>query len=159
VEFAGKILSSIIKPLWDRFASQMSGYNAFISTNIDLFADTMPAPDGSLIISKGKMAATTVETATKDFGGGGLSVTWVDDSGEGSKLATDEAYGVACNNTKEEVAYSSAEVVRSGLGIADTEWTGVDGWENTDVIYIYLAFRRADGTIVSDTSYSVTTAV
>ena len=30
---ASGTLSSIIKPLWDRFASNMSGYNAFISTN------------------------------------------------------------------------------------------------------------------------------
>jgi len=153
VAFAQAILSTVIKPLWDRFASQMSGFNDFVRTNIDLFAAEMPNPISSLVISKGKMDLTSISSAVYDQSDASLILTWANDTGVGFKLATDEAYVVVVNITKGEI-YSFSEGQRSG-GTASTE--NVTGWDLADVKHAFLAFKRADGTIVSNTSYKIMT--
>jgi hypothetical protein len=149
VAFAGEILSSVIKPLWDRFAQQMSGYNDFISTNIDLFANPLPSPAADLQISKGKMAATPVSITTITDGDTSVVVTWTDDSGTGLKLASDLAYVVCTLDADDRVKFNAGTVLRSAetatVSMGVTMLTG-------DVVNAYLAFKRADGTVVSDTS-------
>lgn len=149
VAFATQILSSVIKPLWDRFSGQMSGYNKFIRTNIDLFENSMPDPYQSLIMSTGRMQSTPIDTIGPDAGTNVVSPSWVDDSGEGFKLATDEAFVVVLNTTKEEIGVSSAEVTRADL----TTNVALDSdLEAGDVIQVWLCFRRADGTVVSNSA-------
>jgi hypothetical protein len=154
VAFAQLILSTVIKPLWDRFASGMSGFNDFVKTNIDLFANEMPSPVQNLVISKGKMELTAISSALYDHGDKTISLTWVDDSGTGFKLATDIAYGVFLNATTGEVLVSS-EVTRENVALSIAE---IEGWAQADVKHAYLAFKRADGTIVSNTAYKVVTS-
>lgn len=154
VEFAGVILATTIKPLWDRFASKMSGYNEFIKVNLDLFAAEMPNPLADLVISKGKMAKTEMLTAIADVSDKNISVDWNDDSGTGFKLETDVAYVVIVNVTKDVVEGFSSTGVRVDTSVAfNIAHTFVD----TDVMHVYLAFKRADGTIVSNTSNKVAT--
>lgn len=154
VAFAQSILSTVIKPLWDRFASQMSGYNDFIQANIGFFVNGVLTVPASLIISKGKMAATAIAAAIYDHSDKTVSITWVDDSGEGFKLATDEVYVVVYNITKDEISVSSAQATREE---EVTTVLGI-GWEIADVKHAYLAFKRADGTIVSNTGYKIVTS-
>jgi hypothetical protein len=153
VSFAQLILSTVIKPLWDRFASQQSGFNEFIQVNIDLFDAAMPSPVANLIISKGKMESTIPSSAVYDHSDKNIIIQWPNDSGEGFKLATDAAYIVALNVTKGEVAVDSSNAIRSDAGY-DFQ---IDGWDLADVKHLYLAFRRSDGTIVSNTGYKIVT--
>lgn len=153
VEFAGLILADIIKPLWDRFASQMSGYNAFISANITCFDSTGLNNPNTLIISSGKMASTPIVGILAGVGAGVVDVTWTDDSGSGFKLATDETYVVCYDVTTKEVAVSSAVVTRADESASITFSASVTG----HVVHAYLAFRRADGTIVSETAHGSNT--
>lgn len=152
VAFAGIILATVIKPLWDRFASRMSGYNEFIQTNIDLFAATLPNPFADLIISKGKMAATVIDALVAVSAAKLVTIQWINDSGSGFKLTTDVAYAVIINETTGEIVGGA-----DGFNRADgeTELSFSVNLEAADDIHAYLAFKRADGTVVSNTSYKV----
>ena len=154
-QFASSILASIVKPLWDRFAQQQSGYNAFVQTNIDLFENEVPAPASDLVISSGKMAITEFAALSLIAAQPNVIMYWDDDAGEGFKLATDEVYALAINATQGIYSVSSADATR-----ADGEVTVVldEDMVAADVIYAYLAFSRADGTVVSDTSYKTDNA-
>lgn len=155
VAFAGVILSNVIKPLWDRFASGMSGYNDFISSNIDLFESELPDPHADLVISKGKMAATEINSVNATGGSANVEIDWSDDSGEGFKLATDEVYIVVVNRDQGSVKGFETGVVRSAeTTIIELDANIVAG----DNIDAYLAFKRADGTVVSNTSFKAVVA-
>lgn len=150
VDFAKEILSSIIKPLNDRFAVKMSGFNLFVQRNIDLFSAAMPAPAADLIIASGKMTITDMTELSDASGQATVGASWVDDSGTGYKLATDKAYFVVVNETTEEVVVSSAVNVRSD---ASTSAVLSADLIAGDVVNAYLVFLRDDGTIVSGTSF------
>lgn len=154
VAFAQGILSEIIKPLWDRFAGQMSGFNRFVSANIELFDNALPVLAADLVISTGRMAST-IQTAFADFVAGSfsLSVTWDNDSGSGFKLDSDEAYIVVVNETTGQVFAASGATRLTGF----QEVTFPEVLASGDVINAYLAFRRADGTVVSETSFRTET--
>lgn len=154
VAFAKPILASTIKPLWDRFSGQKSGYNAFVQRNIKLFENAMPSPAEDLIISEGKMAATPFTIAAVAALNGSTTLHWDDDSGEGFKLATDVAYVVFFNETTKEIGIGAMNHIRSNEAyILDLP----NNLSEDDVLHVYLAFRRADGTIVSNTSYNTVT--
>lgn len=155
VAFAVAILGTVIKPAWDRFAQRQSGFNAFISENIDLFDDESPSPVGDLVISKGRMASTAIDGVVVDGVGQDISISWTDDSGEGFKLADDTPLIVVADTTTDEVlGYNETTVARSD----EAAIVAVPGDRDSDTYAVYLAFRRADGTVVSDTSYSAFTA-
>lgn len=150
VEFSKEILASIIKPLRDRFAVQQSGYNTFVSDNIALFAAAMPSPAADLIIAEGKMASDPILTLVIADADETVTMTYADDSGEGFKLANDEVYAVATNEDTGDIGFSSG-VAQRGDETVSFEMPSVN---NTgDTVNGYLVFLRADGTVVSDTSF------
>jgi len=149
VAFAVVILATIIKPLWDRFASRQSGFNAFIQANITLFAATLPAFGTGFKLAQGKMAKTTLVIGAIAAADVEIAVSWTDDSGSGYKLATDVPYLLMINQTSGEVIAMSLGVTRNAE--SDVFTTGAIFTE-ADVIDMYMVFRRVDGTIVSNTS-------
>jgi hypothetical protein len=154
VAFAQAILATLIKPLWDRFASQMSGYNDFVMTNIHLFALAYPGTPASFILSKGKMAATTIATAVLDISDHTVSITWADDTGQGLKLTGDKPYCLVYNQSLNKFAVAAGLDTRGDGGI-DFEMPASTVLGN--VVHCWLAFRRTDGTVVSDSSYKIVT--
>jgi len=146
--FASEILASVIQPLWNRFASQASGYNDFVKENIDLFAGAIPEPEEDLVISKGKMASTEIDDATATSGDDTVKVDWTDDSESGFKLATDIAYVVVVDRSSEDVY--GFETTDTRADETTTVSLPVKGGDDYDV---YLAFKRADGTVVSNTAF------
>jgi len=147
--FAKNILVDAIKPLWDRFAQKQSGYNAFIQANIDLFIGETPNPAVNLIFSQGQMALTPIDTLVGTVGLTEVAVSWLNDTGEGFKLATDIAYLLVINKTQGNYKAGTINAVRTDLS------TTVDlpvAIAADDAVQVYLAFRRADGTIVSNSS-------
>ena len=137
--------------MWDRFAQNESGYNAFIRANLPNFDSNGDPTYADLIISSGKMASTPISSVSGSSGDATVTVNWTNDAGQGLKLATDDAYVVVINQANGEQAVSSAQVKRSA-GTVDLELPSNLGIGDT--VSAYLAFRRADGTIVSDTSYN-----
>lgn len=150
VAFAGSFLATIVKPLWDRFASGMSGYNDFVSQNVALFADVIPNPVTSFVMSKGKMAATAIQ-AVLDISSSNVVLTWTDDTGEGYKLGTDVLYCMYINITKKVFGFIDVTATRedaTATGLIELNGTGLG-----DTVYVFAAFRRADGSVVSNSSY------
>ena len=153
-KFASEILATIIQPLWNRFASQASGYNDFVSANLSLFADALPSVIADLEISKGKMAKTTIDAAVATGADDDVEVTWTDDSGSGFKLATDIAYVVVIDQSGELVyGFETAATRADEVASVNLPVTGGDDYA------VYLAFKRADGTVVSNTAFISTNAV
>lgn len=157
VAFAKPILSTIIKPLWDRFAQQQSGFNAFIRENIDLFEDQAPSPLSDLKISKGKMSGGDLIDALYDSATDTIEFLIEQNAGEGLKLSDDEMYAVVYNESKNEVISKDSIKERSDTdpGLIDVP----DDWDLADGLHAYMAFRRADGTVVGETDYKEVVAV
>ena len=148
------LLTAIVKPLWDRFASKMSGYNDFVRSNIALFINGVLATPANLVISKGKMAKTDIDSISPQKASHPQTINWVDDSGEGYKLATDIFYGVMWNESTDEWAFSTYNNKREdGESCIDLETLPVTG----NILHTWIAFKRADGTIVSNTAYKTIT--
>ena len=149
VELAQTILVGIIKPLWDRFAVKQSGFNHFLQQ----FLIWKASAD---LASKVKMAMGQMDImfdfrATATANNHKLTLSWTDDSGTGLKLPTDEIYCMVLDENAKYVAQGSNIAKREDetafITIPDSVHTG-------DVLNVYAAARRADGTVVSDTNYA-----
>jgi hypothetical protein len=144
------ILADVIKPLWDRFAVAMSGYNDFFKNNIGLYpAGNFDSGNYNLFtLSSGKMAATAIATATVSAGGQTAILTWIDDSGQGFKIPSDEVYAIVLDSTGIPLGFNAGQILRSNTTVTISNIDVVLG----ATVYCYLAFRRPDGTIVSNSS-------
>lgn len=145
VEVGKLLLVPVIKPLNDRFAQQKSGYNVFIQRNIGFAIDEQTL-FSQLIISEGALTTSTVSASIIDPTN--LKVSWVNNSGTGSALATDKVFIVALNQGSGEISFNDGGTVRSAgelaLGFANNVQAG-------DTILISMAFLAADGSRASNT--------
>lgn len=155
VAFTKPILTTVVKPLWDRNAQGQSGYNAFVSENIALFDSALPSPASDLVMSTGKMAATAISSATRNTLPKTVTVNWVDDSGSGFKLGDDDVYCMVFNETTGEQAVSSGVVTRADESVT-VQFEG--SVSSPAVLNAYLAFRRADGTVIGTNSFAIVSA-
>ncbi len=153
--FASAILATIVKPMWDRFASQMSGYNSFIQTNIDELSEVVGEKFNDFVMSTGKMAATATISADAGAGSASVSIEWDDDGGEGLKLDDDKAYIVVQKNDGALVEGFSAVVERADVAASVTV---KENFVAGDKVAIWLSFLRADGTVVSSSSVTLVTS-
>jgi hypothetical protein len=149
VGFAKGILSDYIKPLWDRFSGQMSGYNAFVKANISKFGNEVPTYSDNLILGQGRMSSTSIDGISVSAGDASFDVTWSDDSGTGFKLSDDEAFCLVINETKKQIGKPITIKTRADAVITAVLPTAT---EAGDTVSAYLCFRRKDGTVVSQTS-------
>lgn len=143
------LLSVGLRDLWDRFASKMSGYNDFMKSNYDAFDSAGTFVPAKLVWAKGKMQATAIASFT--LSGGEPYVTWSDTIADSYQQDSDSAYIVVIGADGELVAFSASEYARDD---AQGTLTFVEGKTSADLTgsYAYLAFLRADGSIVSDSS-------
>lgn len=149
VSVAKQINSGFIKPMWDRFAVQMSGYNDFVGTNVKLYDGTAQVPATDFVGSKGKMASTAIGDASYNPDTRNITVAWVDDSGEGLKEAGDGAYCFAVDDDGIAMAFTGDGAIRSDEELVGNFSAGV---ELKKAVEIFIGFRRPDGTVVSDSS-------
>lgn len=145
VVFASAILTSMIKPLWDRFAKQMSGYNAFVQKNIDVVDSEGYVEYADIIISEGRLAAPFMSAGT--MSGANVVVNWSTVITDSYGLATDKVYILIRNDSTGALVASSGIVARSA-GTATVACT----WAAPANCIVWVAFRRADGTMVSTSS-------
>jgi hypothetical protein len=155
VAFAKEILVDIIKPLCDRFASGMSGFNLFTQRNIALFDAVAPSPVASLILAQGPVTDLYLLVATVDVSLATAKCVWNNNTGVGDALASDECYIVVYNETLNTFA------LITGFTRISAEGTAVipAGTAVGNVIRIWGSFRRADGTKVSNTVYATVNAI
>lgn len=144
---ASSINTSFIKPLWDRFSKEMSGYNGFIQSNIAAVNDAGSINWPDLILSKGKMTAPVIGAVSYDFIN--LQCEWEPAIGDNYAMSTDKAYFLAINEDTKKV-WSSAGLVDRSEGVLDIPIEDLPA----GVYHCYLSFKRSDGTIVSNSSYA-----
>lgn len=145
---AAAMLTTIVKPLNDRFASRMSGYNMFTSRNGSAFNDSGSFVPGNLVLSSGKLGATPFTAGGID-NASEVAVIW-DATPVGSyQMSTDKLYVAIVDEDGTLVGTSSAVGQRSLGNLVITCSSLLS--ENT-VYYAYASFLRADGTIVGNSS-------
>lgn len=157
VAFAKQILTAIIKPLNDRFASGMSGFNLFTQRNIDLFAADKPNPQADLVLSRGNVAGYENLSISANSATDQVQPVWDDNTGIGNALATDVSFAIAQNRNTGEIVIG-IQVARTDIGFSQV-FQFNNGMAVGNVIDYWGSFRRADGSQVSDTFYATTVAV
>lgn len=139
------ILSQVIKPLNDRFAGKMSGFNYALQASLSAFDNSgaMLTP-ANFKISRAANKAQLIDAIAAEAKITKLKVTWTSDAGQGYALASDKCYLVGyCVDTGTFAVSTSA--VRSA-GQAFLEFP--DGAFNVGAeIVVWMAFLRADGTV------------
>ena len=144
-KFASSILTVWVKPLWDRSAQSMSGYNAFIQQNVDTVKADKTLDIKNLVMSKGKLG----QTATTGMGSAianQISLEW-DGTPSGSfQMSTDKFYALVFNEENKLIGSTSAVVAR------DREQMSIDVTDINagDKLLAVSCFAREDGTIVGD---------
>lgn len=153
-KFASSILTVWVKPLWDRSAQSMSGYNAFIQQNVDIVKADKELVIENLTMAKGKLGATqlfgAVNSATDK-----LTVQWEGTPVGSFQMATDKLYLLLFDKDNKLITSSTAIVVRSAGSLALEDINAVLGEDYT----VVSCFAREDGTIVGDASILKLTAV
>ena len=146
-EFASLILASIIKPLMDRFAGQMSGYNYFTKLNKEIWANPLSPTWANLIISRGKMIAPVLTEVLMGESGGEFSAKTTPEDRYG--LPTDKLYALVVDKTNGNVLFSGDTGTVRTSQIVDVQFT--QETSTGDNAIVYAAFLRADGSEVSNT--------
>lgn len=148
-KLASTLLASVIKPLWDRFSQQQSGYNAWIQANINAFQDDGTPSLAYLVMSKGSLAVSPITTFNYVAATEEIEVAWNPSPG-GDANSTDVPYVVLLVlRAGEVIAYSWSTGFTRGM--SGGAYQLPDGLQSGDSCMLYLSFRKADGTKVSDT--------
>lgn len=150
VALATVLLSAVIKPLNDRFASAMSGYNLFVQRSRDCFT-----PDGifvpaNLILSRGKLGATDVVSVVADEGEHFVKLHFDIGLSNGYQSATDKAYAVVMASNGDVLGHSAEVWIRSQ---GEVKVLLSRELVEDEIISCYLSFLRADGTMCADSTY------
>lgn len=158
---SSKLFSSIlgvwVKPLWDRFSGNITGYNAIMKTNTETFNSDGTPDYSALIMSKGKMVQPSVTGIVADTSLHTIvtSVTLPEDVTWGQPNST--LYAVAFNATTDEFIGSANKLVSPDTTTTIT--IDSDFFTTGDEVYVYIAVKRADGTQVSDAGFDSVVAI
>jgi hypothetical protein len=152
-QFASSINSSMIIPLMNRFAGNITGNNAFMSRNKANFDVDGLAIPGDLNFGTGRLGATTVNGANATSGSPQIDISWSATLDNQFKLSTDKLYVMVVSSLTGEVLYQglTAYTRVSATGNVQCERSLTSGED----VYLYGVFLRADGTQVGDTSYQL----
>lgn len=150
VALATAMLSAVIKPLNDRFASAMSGYNLFIQRSRDCFTPAGIFVPANLILSRGKLGATAIGSVTADEDSDYVDVTFPAGLENGYQSATDKAYLVVVSSTGEVLGAVSSMLTRADATVSVSLSRSL---VENEVITCYLSFLRTDGTMCADSTY------
>lgn len=153
-KFASSILTVWVKPLWDRSAQSMSGYNAFIQQNVDIVKTDKVLDIEKLTMSKGKLGATTIQAGAVAQNGI-LTAMWDVDPVGSFQMSTDKLYLLVFDKDNKLVGSSSGIYPRATYSAEIENVNTVSGEDYT----VVSCFAREDGTIVGDASVLKITAL
>ena len=142
-QLASQLNTGFIKPLWDRDAKKMSGFNAFIQANMASVSDLGIITYQNLIGSNGKMSAPYGVAAAIKMGS--IDVNYGTIVTDAYGLASDKVYCAVIDLASSNV-YVSSGVATRAEGSVEVDTAGLE----LDSIAILIAFRRADGSMTSN---------
>jgi len=154
-QLASIILAAYVKPLWDRFAVRMSGYNSFMKANGDFISEGDDPFSQEIIATSGKMDATAMSSATASASA--IAIAWPGTPSGRYALADDKPYILVLNETTKKVVFagmSSPSAMRSDASANIAAASFVNPVTAADVLHVYLSFLRSDGTVVSNSAHS-----
>ena len=102
-----------------------------------------------VMVSRGGLTQVTDAAASWAAATSKLTVTWTDNSGVGTALATDKAMPFVYNKDKNETIYNTEGATRTTHTMDITvpsDWVG-------DKVEVYLGMVSEDGTLVADSIY------
>lgn len=151
VDLTTQVSNVIARPLWQRFQKSMSGYNALLSGIRQGYSNSGVFTPSDCVFCKGRIAAVADLTANTSMGA--VNITW-DTAVSGYALPTDVPYIVvlSADGTKARAFDLSFGAVRRNTGAVTI---GVQDFDVSNGDYVFLMFKRADGSMVSDQSYVV----
>ena len=146
VALAKILLISCIKPLWDRFAIRESGYNAFVRANIKCFSNKTFSEYSNFLLSQGKMPSTSPSSITLLISNKSLRANFAISPLLTNQRETDIVYAAAYIPAADLWSdnFVPATRIEQSVEISFSKNLSVG-----DELYVYLSFKRADGTIVS----------
>lgn len=144
-KFASAILTTWIKPLWDRSAQSMSGYNAFIQQNVDIVKADKKLDIKNLVMSKGKLGQTST-TGIGSAIANQVSLEWDGRPSGSFQMASDKFYALVFNEVNKLIGATTAVVDRSVEQIS----ISLSDVNVGDKLTAVSCFAREDGTIVGD---------
>ena len=147
-QLASQLNTGFIKPLWDRDAKKMSGFNAFIQANMANVSELGVINFAGLIASKGKITAP--HNVVVSLGAGVIEVEFSPAVIDSYGLPSDKVYCALISPNDFEVVLSSGVASRSE-GSLSIPYSGLE-LENWAVL---MAFRRADGSMASNSYVEV----
>lgn len=144
------LLANLIATYWDPFARLMSGYNHFISINIDAFLTAGLDDPAAFFSARGILTGVSGGVIAADDSDDEITITWNDNTGNGDALTTDELYVVYYNETQDAWAFfTGAAPVRGDATLAIPNSAMV----LNDVLRAWPFFVRPDLEKISDSSY------
>jgi hypothetical protein len=140
VSFARPLVGPVFNAYTDIFFKGMSGFNAFIKSNIALFGD--PPTWASVKVTEGKLYLGTVTVTDVSASSNTVTFTWGTATGNNG-LATDKIFAVAFNEDTGATAFPSSEDVRSNGGTGGQIAIGSTA---DDTVHVWLFAIQKSGT-------------
>lgn len=145
-QFASFFLGNLVKPFWDRQAKQMSGFNAFVSTNVKSMKEIGVFDPESLIIGEGRMTNIDIEFIL-DAESNEIFATWDSEPLPLFGKHEDKLYLLAFNFSGEPVGYSLGKDDRQE---GSTSFVLNDQFLSNECIVVW-AWLSDDGLVQSTT--------
>jgi len=146
---ASQMLTQLIKPLNDRFAQGMSGYNVFCSRNRNVFNSAGVFQGALMRLSVGKLSPAVI-TSFDPFGANKVKVNFDSTLAGSFDSGSDFVYCCVLSPDGDLLAKSTGLVQRSE-GVVEVTCTNGD--YPLFGLHVYLSFMRGDGSMVSNSGY------
>lgn len=147
-----RVMLAILRVGFKNFTNGISPYAKAISialkTGVKLVGELWQIDYENFTVSQGCLLQVDVGS-TLQCDGGAVSINWQPNSGTGNALATDVAYMVLYNITKNEMLFVNALTRNDGYN----EWAVISAWDG-DTVHVYDFLVSADGKIVADSNYA-----
>lgn len=137
VAFAKPLLGQVIQEYWDPFQKTMSGFNAFVKENIDVFPD--PEVWNTIKLSVGPLSHALSTLAS--YSGTDVTITFTANKGNNG-LDSDKVFAVVRDKSTGLVYFAAAEVTRDTEEIVVTCEAGL----TASNLMSYLITSRLSGT-------------
>ena len=148
VGIAQLLLTNVIQPFWNPFASGISGFNDFIKTN--LLSISSNTDYAGIKVTDGNLEGAAITAAANT--GTAVGITF-DESTLGNGELTDTAYGVVLDSVNNVAFMSAGADTRDDEGVI----VNYNGTRPSAQLHAYLFFMRGSGSTleVSDSSYHI----
>lgn len=145
---ASSLLVGIVKPLWDRQAVRMSGYNLFVKTNIKAVKDGGIFDFPNLLMSKGRIPTVPITASISELGTS-VAFTWDGQELPAYASEDDSLYIVILDDNGNLLAQYNSEEMRG----YDSTTVFSDKIEGVNKVHCYVTFQSPDKKYQSDSVY------